>query len=871
MKKLTSNEVRKAFLDFFHKKGHHISASSSLVPHNDPTLLFANAGMNQFKDYFLGKDKAKFTTAASSQKCVRAGGKHNDLENVGYTARHHTFFEMLGNFSFGDYFKENAIQYAWELLTEQFGIQKDKLLVTVYHEDDEAYDIWKKIIKIPENKIIRIGDKGEKYQSDNFWMMGDTGPCGPCSEIFYDHGEEIHGGPPGSKDEDGDRFIEIWNLVFMQFNRDEAGVLHPLPAPSVDTGMGLERISAVLQGVHSNYEIDLFENIIKDAAKILKCEDKNHASLRVIADHIRSIVFLVSDGVQPGNEGRNYVLRRITRRAIRHGYKLGCKEPFLFRVAESVFKNMGEAYPEIIDNQVKVKDTIYEEELRFFETIDNGMKILNEAIQNISTQNKNLLSGDIAFKLHDTFGFPIDLTADICRESSISINLAEFDSAMNQQKKMAKAASQFKTITNILHEGDATDSYAYEGDVVDAKVQAIYINNQIAEQLKENEEGVLILDKTSFYAESGGQVGDQGEIISKDSNFEVIDTQKLNNGVIGHFGRLKKGVLKVEDSVQSLVNSEMRNAIKRNHSATHLMHKALRLVLGSHVEQKGSLVDHEKTRFDFSHPKAISHEEIVRIEKLVNDEILKNNQTKAEVMSLDDARESGAMMLFGEKYSDQVRVLSIGNSKELCGGTHVEFTGDIGLFKITSESGVSSGVRRIEASTGYNILSLLQNNEEIIANIASQLKSNRNEVAQKVKTIVSQLKDNEKTINELKSNLAKTTKNELFDKVEEVNGINFLAAELSDIEAPQLRNMIDELKNKLKSAVILLASINNKKITLAIGITSNLLEKFNANEFAKIIGPLVGGNGGGKADMAMVGGSDPKALKIAFESIRKLL
>ncbi|MEK9771645.1 MAG: alanine--tRNA ligase [Nitrosomonadales bacterium] len=871
MKKLTSNEVRKAFLDFFHKKGHHLSPSSSLVPHNDPTLLFANAGMNQFKDYFLGKEKAKFTTAASSQKCVRAGGKHNDLENVGYTARHHTFFEMLGNFSFGDYFKESAIQFAWELLTEKFGIPKDKLLVTVYHEDDEAYDIWKKIIKLPEDKIIRIGDKGEKYQSDNFWMMGDTGPCGPCSEIFYDHGDEIYGGPPGSKDEDGDRFIEIWNLVFMQFNRDEAGILHPLPAPSVDTGMGLERISAVLQGVHSNYEIDLFLNIIEDTAKILKYEDKSHASLRVIADHIRSIVFLISDGVQPGNEGRNYVLRRITRRAIRHGYKLGRKEPFLYQVSESILKNMGDAYPEILENQTKIKDTIYEEEIRFFETIDNGMKILNEAIQKIVFNNEKILSGDIAFKLHDTFGFPIDLTADICRESKININLAEFDSAMNQQKKMAKAASQFRTSTNILHEGDATESFAYESHNTEAKVKAIYINNQIAKEIKDNQEGVLILDKTSFYAESGGQIGDQGEIISKDANFEVLDTQKLNNGIIAHFGRLKNGLFKTEDKVQCQVDSDMRNAIKRNHSATHLMHKALRLVLGNHVEQKGSLVDHEKTRFDFSHPKALSHEEISKIEKLVNDEILQNSQAKAEVMRLEDAKESGAMMLFGEKYSDQVRVLSIGNSKELCGGTHVEFTGDIGLFKITSESGVSSGVRRIEATTGYNVLRLLQSNEETIINIAGQLKSNKNEITQKVKILVSQLKENEKTINELKGNLAKTSKNELLDQVEEVNGINFLAAELSDIEAPQLRNMIDELKNKLKSAVILLASIKNKKITLAIGITSNLLEKFNANEFAKIIGPVIAGNGGGKPDMAMVGGSDPKGLKIAFESIRKLL
>ena len=871
MKKLTSNEVRKAFLDFFHKKGHHLSPSSSLVPHNDPTLLFANAGMNQFKDYFLGKEKAKFTTAASSQKCVRAGGKHNDLENVGYTARHHTFFEMLGNFSFGDYFKESAIQFAWELLTEKFGIPKDKLLVTVYHEDDEAYDIWKKIIKLPEDKIIRIGDKGEKYQSDNFWMMGDTGPCGPCSEIFYDHGDEIYGGPPGSKDEDGDRIIEIWNLVFMQFNRDEAGILHPLPAPSVDTGMGLERISAVLQGVHSNYEIDLFQNIIEDTAKILKYEDKSHASLRVIADHIRSIVFLISDGVQPGNEGRNYVLRRITRRAIRHGYKLGRKEPFLYQVSESILKNMGDAYPEILENQTKIKDTIYEEEIRFFETIDNGMKILNEAIQKIVFNNEKILSGDIAFKLHDTFGFPIDLTADICRESKININLAEFDSAMNQQKKMAKAASQFRTSTNILHEGDATESFAYESNNTEAKVKAIYINNQIAKEIKDNQEGVLILDKTSFYAESGGQIGDQGEIISKDANFEVLDTQKLNNGIIAHFGRLKNGLFKTEDKVQCQVDSDMRNAIKRNHSATHLMHKALRLVLGNHVEQKGSLVDHEKTRFDFSHPKALSHEEISKIEKLVNDEILQNSQAKAEVMRLEDAKESGAMMLFGEKYSDQVRVLSIGNSKELCGGTHVEFTGDIGLFKITSESGVSSGVRRIEATTGYNVLRLLQSNEETIINIAGQLKSNKNEITQKVKILVSQLKENEKTINELKGNLAKTSKNELLDQVEEVNGINFLAAELSDIEAPQLRNMIDELKNKLKSAVILLASIKNKKITLAIGITSNLLEKFNANEFAKIIGPVIAGNGGGKPDMAMVGGSDPKGLKIAFESIRKLL
>ncbi|HNU66846.1 MAG TPA: alanine--tRNA ligase, partial [Methylotenera sp.] len=716
----SSNEIRQAFLDYFASKGHEIVASSSLVPHGDPTLLFTNAGMNQFKDVFLGFDKRPYTRATSSQKCVRAGGKHNDLENVGYTARHHTFFEMLGNFSFGDYFKEDAIKYAWELLIEVFKLPKDKLTVTVYAEDDEAYDIWHKQIGVPAERIIRIGDnKGARYASDNFWMMGDTGPCGPCTEIFYDHGEHHFGGPPGSPDEDGDRFIEIWNNVFMQFNRDEAGVMHPLPKPSVDTGMGLERISAVLQHVHANYEIDVFTTLIAAAARETKTTDLTSPSLKVLADHIRACSFLIADGVIPGNEGRGYVLRRIIRRAIRHGYKLGVRSAFFHKIVPDLIAEMGSAYPELVSNQARITDILRQEEERFFETIENGMAILEAELAN----TKKIFNGDTAFKLHDTYGFPLDLTADICRERHVSVDTVAFDAAMARQKEQARSAGKFKMATNLEYTGVATTFKGYESLETMGKITALYKDGTAVNRLSEGELGVVVLDNTPFYAESGGQIGDNGVLKSDNGIFSVEDTQKIQAAVFGHHGVLKTGTLNVDDSVKSNVDLSSRNATMRNHSATHLMHKALREVLGEHVQQKGSLVDADKTRFDFVHNAPMSDDQIAKVEAIVNAEILTNAACQARVMDIESAQKTGAMMLFGEKYGDEVRVLDIGSSRELCGGTHVNRTGDIGLFKITSESGVAAGVRRVEATTGEGALKLINAQQSLISTIAAEIKA----------------------------------------------------------------------------------------------------------------------------------------------------
>ncbi|HTH41053.1 MAG TPA: alanine--tRNA ligase, partial [Rhodocyclaceae bacterium] len=705
---MKSAEIRQKFLDFFASKGHQIVSSSSLVPHDDPTLLFTNAGMNQFKDVFLGFDKRNYTRATTSQKCVRAGGKHNDLENVGYTARHHTFFEMLGNFSFGDYFKRDAITYAWELLTVVFKIPKEKLMVTVYAEDDEAYDIWHKEVGVPAEKIVRIGDnKGARYASDNFWMMGDTGPCGPCTEIFYDHGEKHWGGPPGSPEEDGDRFIEIWNNVFMQFNRDEQGVMHKLPKPSVDTGMGLERISAVLQGVHANYEIDLFQNLIKAAARETSDADMNSPSLKVLADHIRACSFLIADGVIPGNEGRGYVLRRIIRRAIRHGYKLGARAAFFHKMVADLVAEMGDAYPELKAGQQRVTDVLKQEEDRFFATIEHGMAILEADLAEMAKGGNKEFNGDTAFKLHDTYGFPLDLTADVCREHGMTVDTAAFDAAMAKQKEQARAAGKFKMAANLEYEGKATTFHGYDQLETKATVLALYKDGAAVQELHEGDLGVVVLDDTPFYAESGGQVGDQGEL-KGNGLFGVEDTLKIQATVFGHHGVMKTGVLKVGDSVAAKVDAQSRDRTMRNHSATHLLHKALREVLGDHVQQKGSQVDADKTRFDFAHTQAMSDEEIRRVEKIVNEEILANAATVAAVMDIDSAQKTGAMMLFGEKYGDEVRVLTIGSSKELCGGTHVARTGDIGLLKVVAESGVAAGVRRIEAVTGDNALRYVQ-------------------------------------------------------------------------------------------------------------------------------------------------------------------
>lgn len=862
---ISSSEIRDIFLNFFKSKQHQIVSSSSLVPGEDPTLLFTNAGMNQFKDVFLGFDKRNYARATSSQKCVRAGGKHNDLENVGYTARHHTFFEMLGNFSFGDYFKKDAIQYAWELLTEVYKIPKEKLLVTVYSEDDEAYDIWAKLIDIQPNKIVRIGDnKGAKHASDNFWMMGDTGPCGPCTEIFYDHGSHISGGPPGSKDEDGDRFIEIWNIVFMQYNRDDKGTMHLLPKPSVDTGMGLERICAVLQGVHANYETDLFVPLIKSAAKITKTSDLTHPSLKVLSDHIRACTFLISDGVIPSNEGRGYVLRRIIRRAIRHGYKLGCRKPFFYQLVDDVVHMLAGAYLDIQKNKQNIELSLQQEEERFFETIENGMNILEESIDILIKNNQTTFDGQIAFKLHDTFGFPLDLTADICREKNISIDQKGFDKAMEAQKSMARSSNKFKMKMNIDYSGDATVFKGYESSECKAKVLALFKGDQSTKELIKGESGIVILDVTPFYAESGGQVGDQGIIKTSNCIFAVEDTQKIKAKIYVHYGVVESNSIKVSDEAIASVDHDLRKHIMRNHSATHLLHKALKQTLGGHVEQKGSLVDDSKTRFDFSHPHALSKDEINSVEMAVNQEILNNTDTEAKTMALEDAKKSGAMMLFGEKYSDEVRVLSIGSSKELCGGTHVRRTGDIGAFKIISETGISSGIRRIEATTGFNVLRYMNDHVSILDRLAHDLKVPSAELSNKIDQMQDQIKEHEKNIQQLKSKIAFSESGNLAKKAILVGGIQVLMEKLASADLSALRETIDKLKSELKSAVIILSAVDQGKVTLAVGVTNDLIQKIKAGDIASDLAIAIGGKGGGKPDLAMAGGSKPELLDQAF-------
>ena len=864
----SSNEIRKAFLDFFASKGHQIVASSSLVPHGDPTLLFTNAGMNQFKDVFLGFDKRSYTRATSSQKCVRAGGKHNDLENVGYTARHHTFFEMLGNFSFGDYFKEDAIAYAWELLTEVFKLPKDKLTVTVYADDDEAYNIWHNTIGVPAERIIRIGDnKGARYASDNFWMMGDTGPCGPCTEIFYDHGDHHFGGPPGSPDEDGDRFIEIWNNVFMQFNRDEAGVMHPLPKPSVDTGMGLERISAVLQHVHANYEIDIFQGLIAAAARETNTTDLSIPSLKVLADHIRACSFLIADGVIPGNEGRGYVLRRIIRRAIRHGYKLGARAAFFYKLVPDLVKQMGEAYPELVVNQSRIMDMLKLEEDRFFETIENGMEILEAELATMAKANNTLFNGGLAFKLHDTFGFPLDLTADICRERDVNVDSAAFDAAMTRQKEQARAAGKFKMATNLEYNGANTDFKGYESLEASAKILALYKDGTAVNQLSEGEQGVVVLDNTPFYAESGGQVGDNGVLKAENGIFAVEDTQKIQAAVFGHHGILKTGKISVGESLKANVDLTARANVMRNHSATHLMHKALRETLGEHVQQKGSLVDADKTRFDFVHNAPMTDAEIAKVEAIVNAEILANAACQARVMDIESAQKTGAMMLFGEKYGDIVRVLDIGSTTELCGGTHVSRTGDIGLFKITGESGVAAGVRRVEATTGNGALKLINSQQALIAQLSSELKAPSSELANKVAQLSDHAKSLEKELARLKSKLASSQGDDLATQVTEIAGVKVLAVTLDGADANTLRETMDKLKDKLKSAAIVLASVSDGKVSLAAGVTPDLIAKIKAGELVNFVAQQVGGKGGGKPDMAMAGGTDASQLPNALASV----
>jgi alanyl-tRNA synthetase len=863
---MKSSEIRQQFLDFFASKGHQIVSSSSLVPHEDPTLLFTNAGMNQFKDVFLGFDKRPYTRATTSQKCVRAGGKHNDLENVGYTARHHTFFEMLGNFSFGDYFKRDAIKYAWELLTEVYKLPKDKLTVTVYAEDDEAYDIWTKEIGVPVERVIRIGDnKGARYASDNFWMMGDTGPCGPCTEIFYDHGEQHWGGPPGSPEEDGDRFIEIWNNVFMQFNRDENGVMHPLPKPSVDTGMGLERVSAVLQGVHANYEIDLFQALLKAAARETSDADMNSPSLKVLADHIRACSFLIADGVIPGNEGRGYVLRRIIRRAIRHGYKLGARAAFFHKMVPDLVAEMGAAYPELAQNQHKVIATLKQEEDRFFETIEHGMAILDGELKALG--EGGVFNGETAFKLHDTYGFPLDLTQDICREHRITVDAAAFDAAMARQKEQARAAGKFKMATNLDYDGPATTFHGYDALEYKANVLALYKDGAAVNQLNEGEMGVVVLDDTPFYAESGGQVGDRGALQSVHGIFAVEDTQKIQAAVFGHHGVVKTGTITVGNNVAARVDVLARMRTMRNHSATHLLHKALREVLGDHVQQKGSQVDPDKTRFDFVHNQPLTNAEIRRVENLVNAEILANTANECRVLPIAEAQKLGAMMLFGEKYGDTVRVLDIGSSRELCGGTHVSRTGDIGLFSITAEGGVAAGVRRVEAVTGDNALAYMQGMETALGGVAGTLKVLPKDVPARVAAVLDQVKKLERELAALKGKLASAQGDDLVGQAVDIKGAQVLAAKLDGADINALRETMDKLKDKLKSAAVVLASVADGKVTLIAGVTADLTGKVKAGELVNMVAQQVGGKGGGRPDMAQAGGTQPENLAAALASV----
>ncbi len=858
-------DIRKTFLDFFESKGHTVVESSPLVPGNDPTLMFTNSGMVQFKDVFLGHDKRSYVRAASVQACLRAGGKHNDLENVGYTARHHTFFEMLGNWSFGDYFKRESLMWAWELLTEVYKLPAERLMATVYQEDDEAYDIWTKDIGLPPERVVRIGDnKGGRYKSDNFWMMADTGPCGPCSEIFYDHGDHIPGGPPGSPDEDGDRFIEIWNNVFMQFNMDETGAVTPLPAPCVDTGMGLERLAAILQHVHSNYEIDLFDKLIQAAARETGCTDLGNKSLRVIADHIRATAFLVSDGVLPGNEGRGYVQRRIIRRAIRHGYKLGQKTPFFHKLVADLVAVMGDAYPKLVAQQQRITDALRMEEERFFETLATGMEILDAALAG----GAKVLPGDVAFKLHDTYGFPLDLSADVCRENGVEVDATGFNAAMEAQKAKGRAAGKFKMDRALEYDAHGNAFVGYDHFTFATNIVALYVDGTGAEELKEGQSGVVVLDSTPFYAESGGQVGDQGAIFCDHALFMVDDTQKIKADVYGHHGTVTTGSLKVGDLVQGHVDATVRSSTMRNHSATHLMHKALREVLGDHVQQKGSLVNADRTRFDFAHNAPVTDEQIHEIEFRVNAEILKNAATQARVMDIESAQKTGAMMLFGEKYGETVRVLDIGTSRELCGGTHVGRTGDIGLFKIVGESGVAAGVRRIEAVTGQNALAYLQNLEDTVGAAASTLKAPVAELTGKLGHVMDHVKALEKEVAALKGKLASAQGDEMLSQALDINGVKLLVAKLDGADVKTLRETMDKLKDKLKTAVIVLGVVDGDKVQIAVGVTTDTTGKVKAGELVNFVAAQVGGKGGGKADMAMAGGTEPAKLAQALASVQ---
>ncbi|RYH70126.1 MAG: alanine--tRNA ligase [Alcaligenaceae bacterium] len=862
-------DIRKSFLEFFASKGHTVVPSSSLVPGNDPTLMFTNSGMVQFKDVFLGEDKRPYVRAASVQACLRAGGKHNDLENVGYTARHHTFFEMLGNWSFGDYFKRESLTWAFELLTQVYKLPAEKLWATVYIEDDEAYDIWTKEIGLPPERVVRIGDnKGGRYMSDNFWMMADTGPCGPCSEIFYDHGPHIAGGPPGSPDEDGDRYIEIWNNVFMQFDMQADGSVRQLPAPCVDTGMGLERLAAILQHVHSNYEIDLFDKLVKAAGREVfpkgAAADLSNKSLRVIADHIRATGFLVADGVIPSNEGRGYVQRRIVRRAIRHGYKLGQKRPFFHKLVPDLVEVMGGAYPKLVADQQRIVETLKAEEERFFETLANGMEILDAAL----ADGAKVLPGEVAFKLHDTFGFPLDLSADVCRERGVEVDEAGFQAAMERQKAAGRAAGKFRMDRGLEYAGASNTFTGYEVLEAPATVTALYVEGSSVQQLDEGQAGIVVLDSTPFYSESGGQVGDQGVLTAEGVQFGVADTQKIKADVFGHHGSLTQGTLRIGDTVTARVDTERRAATMRNHSVTHLMHKALREVLGGHVQQKGSLVDAEKTRFDFAHNAPVTPAQIREIEARVNAEVLANAPTQARTMDIESAQKTGAVMLFGEKYGETVRVLDIGSSRELCGGTHVARTGDIGLFKIVSEGGVAAGVRRIEAITGANALRYLQELEATVQSAAAALKAPVAEMQPRLAQVLDQVRTLEREIGSLQSKLSASKGDELVGEAIELKGIRLLVARLDGGDAKALRDTMDKLKDKLKSAVIVLAIADGSKVQLAAGVTSDTIARIKAGDLVNFVAQQVGGKGGGKPDMAMAGGTDASALDAALRSVQ---
>lgn len=871
---MKTSEIRQKFLQFFQSQGHTIVPSSSLVPGNDPTLLFTNSGMVQFKDVFTGKDTRNYTRATSSQRSVRAGGKHNDLENVGYTARHHTFFEMLGNFSFGDYFKRDAIAFAWEMLTKVYGLPPEKLWVTVYQEDDEAYGIWEKEIGVPRERIVRIGDnKGARYASDNFWQMADTGPCGPCTEIFFDHGPEIWGGPPGSPEEDGDRYIEIWNLVFMQFERDASGKLTPLPKPCVDTGMGLERIAAVLQHVHSNYEIDLFAALIAGAARETGCKDLTENSLKVIADHIRACSFLIVDGVIPSNEGRGYVLRRIVRRALRHGYKLGQTKPFFHRLVPDLVKQMGDAYPELANNAARVEQVLRQEEERFGETLEHGMKILDSALAALPAAVKGqaaTLDGNTLFTLYDTYGFPVDLTADICRERGVEVDQAGFDVAMDRQRDQARAAGKFKMAEGLVYSGAQTVFEGYEHLERKAKVLALYVEGTQVQRVAAGQDAIVVLDSTPFYAESGGQVGDVGVLTSGTTAFKVLDTQKIQPGVFGHHGRVQAGELTVGMPLLATVDAEQRARTIRNHSATHLMHKALREVLGGHVQQRGSLVDGDKTRFDFAHDAPMSDADIQRVEQIVNAEILTNQAANAQVMSYDDAVKGGAMALFGEKYGDTVRVLDIGFSRELCGGTHVSRTGDIGLFKVVSEGGVAAGVRRVEAVTGANALAWVQALNATAQRAASALKTQPADLPERIALLQDQLKSVEKELEQARAKLASSAGNALSDQAVVLSaGVKLLVTSVQGVDPKDLRSMVDQLKDKLKSAVVLLAATSTDgKISVVAGVTADWSGKVKAGDLVGFVAGQIGGKGGGRPDMAMGGGTDAQALPSALAGVK---